>query len=207
MRWIVACAAAVMATSAPAGAAPDDTEQAAAILARTKAAQATYAVYSWNRITVPDEAPVEEWSAEFHHGDLHRVETPRDRVVADCRAGTGWAVSLVSGAFNHGPQVAAAACGINTNAMIAELALLGPVSTPFGPAERVRIIDAQHVREYDVSPEGILLGTTYVQHAPGGQQLISVRAFRVERRLPDSAMFDPASLGRSFVPEALRQKP
>lgn len=203
-----------MAASTPAAAATGDAEQAAAILARTKATQATYAAYFWNRITLPlpDQAPVEEWSAEFHQGDLHRVETPRDRVLADCRNGTGWALSLVTGALNHGPQVAAAACGINTNAIVAKLTLLGPVSTPFGPAEQVRVVDNEHIRDYAVSADGILLKTTYAQNDAAGRPVLTARAFRVDRTLPESAgpdgaMFDPASLTRSFVAEEMRRKP
>ena len=195
-----------MAASAPVAAAPDDAEQAAAVVARTKTTQVTYAAYFWNRVTLPDAEPVEEWSAEFHHGDLHRVETPRDRVVADCRNGTGWAMSLLTGDLDHGPQVAAAACGINTNASLATLTLTGPVATPFGPAEQVRVTDDQHIREYDVSPEGILLATTYVQNAAGGQPLISTRAFRIDRTLPQGDMFNVLSLSRSFVSEDMRRK-
>ena len=58
-----------------------------AIIARSKLTRATYAVYAWNKMQHPEQPAVEEWSAEFNSGSLHRVETPRDRVIADCAAG------------------------------------------------------------------------------------------------------------------------
>lgn len=215
MRWIAVCAAALLSMSGPVVAVPDGSDgsqKAAAVLARTKATQATYAAYFWNRITLPGQAEQEEWSAEFHQGDFHRVETPHDRMVADCRDGTGWAVSLLTGAFTHGPQVAAAACGIATNAMIAELVFLGPAQSPFGPAEQIRVVDQDYVREYDVSADGILLATTYARNDADRRPVIATRAFRVDRTLsnvagPAGDMFDPATLDRSFVAEAFRRKP
>lgn len=55
------------------------------VIDRSKATQATYAVYNWNELP-RDGQLVQEWSAEFHSGDKHRVETLRDRLIADCKA-------------------------------------------------------------------------------------------------------------------------
>jgi hypothetical protein len=52
----------------------------AAVVDRTKSTRATYAIYTWIRISRLGQPPHEEWSAEFNSGALHRVETPRDRV-------------------------------------------------------------------------------------------------------------------------------
>ena len=82
------------------------------IIARSKLTREMYAVYFWNRIERPGQQPEEEWSAEFNSGDLHRVETPRDRIVADCAASTGTYLSLSTGKVITGPQVAGVACGI-----------------------------------------------------------------------------------------------
>ena len=64
---------------------------------RTKRTRATYALYSWNWIKGDGFEGGPQWSAEFHRGTLHRVETPRFRVVADCAAGTGAMIDVDSG--------------------------------------------------------------------------------------------------------------
>ena len=55
---------------------------AAEVIDLTRTTSTTYSVYTWNRLTLPGAAPFEEWAAEFHDGHFHRVETPRDRIVA-----------------------------------------------------------------------------------------------------------------------------
>jgi hypothetical protein len=54
------------------------------VLEKTKSTRATYSVFFWNRVDPGNRPAFEEWSAEFHMGALHRVETPRDRLIADC---------------------------------------------------------------------------------------------------------------------------
>lgn len=176
------------------------------VLEKTKTVKATYSLYVWNRITLAGSEPVEEWGAEFHSGNLHRVETPRDRVVADCSAHTGAALSLLTGKLVEGPQVASAACGINTNASIVAVDFLGPIQSAFGEAQRVRVIDRQHVREYDVSDNGVLLRTTYSENRPGGNLLLTAEAVALEASLPDKNMFDQSSLEKSFVPEKYQRR-
>ncbi len=66
--------------------AQSSSEAARAVVERTKTTSSTYTLYLWNRVTIPGEPVLEEGSAEFHKGDLHRFETPRDRIIADCRA-------------------------------------------------------------------------------------------------------------------------
>jgi len=58
-------------------------------IALTRNTTATYSVFAWNIITRSNKPTEQEWSAEFHQGALHRVETPRDRIIADCAAMTG----------------------------------------------------------------------------------------------------------------------
>lgn len=174
------------------------------VLERTKTTNATYALYLRNTLTGEAPRPGEEWSAEFHSGTLHRVETPRDRVVADCAAGTGHALSLVSGEMVEGYAVARAACGISTNATIIEAQWKGKVQTPFGEADRVRIVDEDNVREYDVSGEGILLRSTYAANVPGEPLILLVQPVAVLSKLPDADMFDRESLARSYVAETYR---
>lgn len=189
-----------------AAASQDKSQKALALLEKTKAVTGTYSAYYWNRITIPDKEPVEEWSAEFHSGSLHRVETPRNRVIANCAARTGVALDLSTQEIFEGPQVASAACGINTNFPIIKMEWLGAVRSAFGKARRVRVVDSANVRQYDVSENGILLASTYSENREGGSPLLVMEAVGLEKRLPEQDMFDRGSLARSFVPEGYKQR-
>lgn len=188
--------------SASAGARP---EAAYEIANLTKTTTATYSLYLWNRISEPGEPIREEWSAEFHKGDFHRVETPRHRIIANCAARTGTYIALDTGRKVEGVVVAAAACGINSNANIQKLSLLGDFKTAFGNAKRIQIIDDQHIREYDISPQGALLRTTYAENRPKGQLLIVAEAKRYELTVPDNDMFSVESLERSYLPTSAKK--
>lgn len=184
-------------TSATAG---DDNAAALAVLERTKTTRATYTIYIWNRVTNPNNPAFEEASAEFHKGDLHRIETPRDRVVADCRAQTGAHLSVETGEITEGPTIAASACGINTNLPILSIELLSDIETKFGAAQRVRVTDKQNVREYSILENGALARTTYTENRAAGQVLIVAEAVLLENSVPEDLMFDKASLGRRYLP-------
>lgn len=177
---------------------------ALAVLERTKTVRTQYALYAWNWIYRPDGSVAEEWSAEFNSGNLHRVETPSHRLIADCAEQTGTAFVVATGETISGPQVAAAACGINTNAEILRAEFVGRVSTRFGDGDRVRIEDADNMREYDVSADGVLLGTTYSEAHGEKRVLLRVTPTVLEREIPDPSMFDSQSLSRSFVGEEHR---
>ena len=208
VSWFVAATIVLAAFSTPAMAeTPGDTAKIAAIIARTKLTQTTYAAYFWNRIERAGQAPVEEWSAEFNAGPRHRVETPRDRVVADCAAQSGSAWSIARGDLIVGAGVAAAACGINTNVAFLKVEYLGRVESRFGQADRVRVTDANTIRTYDVADSGILLRTVYQTNSPQPQTLLVCEAVAVFDRLPDAAMFDDSFLLKSFVPERFKLAP
>jgi hypothetical protein len=172
-----------------------------AVLEKTRKTRATYSLYTWNRLGEKNIYDIEEGSAEFHSGDLHRVETPRERIVANCEEMTGELFSVISDKTVEGSKVAGAACGINANADILAAELLGTVQTHFGKAQRVRITDANHVREYDVSKDGVLLRTTYRENRPGGALLVLSEVVKFERSVPDKTMFDKASLSKSYLTE------
>ena len=196
----------LLVASVPAGAAvppPDPND----IVARTKTTTGPYALYLWNRLTLTGEAPLEEWSAEFRSGDLHRVETPRDRIVANCRTGTGFAYSVETGQTDDGAWIARAACGINTNVPFQAIEWQGRVQTKFGPADRIRIVAGDLIRRYDVSPEGVLLRTVFWENGPGEAQQLVGWAVGVEKALPDDDMFSRASLKRSAVPARYKRAP
>lgn len=184
-----------------------DQERVLEVLERTKSTRSTYALYVWTRVAEPGQAPREEWGAEFHSGDLHRVETPDNRVIADCRAGTGVGLAVESGETFDGPGVARVACGINTNRVFHSAEYRGVVQTRFGPADRVRLIDDELVREYDVSRDGVLLRTVFALNGPGEPEILVAEAVDVARELPARDMFDRQSLDRSYVPDNYRRPP
>lgn len=175
-----------------------------AVVELTKTTRADYVVYNWNRIEQTG-GPVEEWSAEFHSGTLHRVETPRDRWIADCATGSGTGLSLATGEKVVGSKVALAACGVNTNKSFVASEWRGVVNTAFGPAQRIRLIDAHNVRTYDVMQDGAIVRTTY--ELVNGSPWSLTYAVAVEHEKPDPAMFDAASLARSYVPDRFKMAP
>ena len=178
-----------------------------AIIARSKLTRATYAVYFWNKMQHPGQPLVEEWSAEFNSDSLHRVETPRDRVIADCAVRKGMHLSLPAGNIVSGPQVAAEACGINTNRQFLAEESLGRIKTHFGEADRVRVTDSENIRTYDISDDGIILRTVYETNDARHLKVLDVEAIEVSHSLPGSDMFDQASLKASFVPEVFKVAP
>lgn len=187
--------------------APAEQRRVLEVLERTKLTRTSYSLFIWNRITEPQQPPREDWAAEFHLGDLHRVETPTTRVIADCRAGTGTAVSVDTGESVEGPGVARIACGINTNRTFNAAEYRGTVQTRFGHADRVRLVDDELIREYDVSADGVLLGTTFAANQPGEPRILVAEAVALLREAPEASMFSPDSLARSYVPEMYRQPP
>jgi hypothetical protein len=212
MRYVLRFAAAAplflcLVGTACAPANQGETAKVEAIIARSKLTRATYAVYYRNRMQHPDQPVVEEWSAEFNAGSLHRVETPRDRVIADCAAQKGMHLSLPTGNLVSGPQVAAEACGINTNREFLAEESLGRIKTHFSEADRVRVTDSENVRTYDISDEGIILRTIYETNDARHLRVLDVEAIEVSRGLPSSDMFDEASLKASFVPDAFKTAP
>lgn len=176
------------------------------VVDRTKATQATYALYIWNEMS-RDGTLVQEWGAEFHSGDKHRVETPRDRLIADCKAQTGSGLTPATGETLDGPAVARAACGINTNKAFLAAEWKGLVKTPFGMADRVRLVDKDNIRTYDISPSGVILRTTYARNSPDAPIESTSEAVSVLSELPAPDMFDKASLSRSYVPDRFKSAP
>ena len=187
--------------SAVAGAAADNQTRAIDVLERTRTTQATYVVYTKDYVTIPGEEPFEGWSAEFHSGDLHRVDSSAARLIANCRERTGWGIQLKTGERFEGSRVANAACGINSNFELASAEWLGVIETPFGVADRVRVTDEHNVRTYDVLKNGAILRAVYA--AKDGSQNVQVRqeTLAVSDEVANLRVFDPATLDQSFVPD------
>jgi hypothetical protein len=180
----------------------DDT--AIVIIARTRATVATYSVYSWNRVTRPGEKPFEEWSAEFHKHDFHRVETPRERLIADCSSKVGVALSVETGKVVNGSSIAEAACGVQANSKIVAATNDGVRATPFGPADLITVRDPENVRTYEVLENGVIVGATIA--TLDGVRLLTMQAIAVSDTARDD-IFSVASLDRSAVPGEFQQAP
>ena len=194
--WLLAAAAA-----APGGeeAEPAGDPRAVAAFERTKRTRETYALYAWNWVKVPGLETGPQWSAEFHRGDLHRVETPQVRVVADCAAGTGTMYEVASGRTASGGAAAAAACGINSNFPIRRLEWMGRRKTRFGPLDMLRVVDLADERIYAVDRAGVLVAAEVFPRVKGSGSCLQQEPLAVEKILPAEDMFSEASLRKSFA--------
>lgn len=201
--WVVAVTATAMAGACQAQLPP----KVAAVVARTKAVRTTYSLYTWIRIARAGLPAAEEWNSEFNSGALHRVETPRDRVIADCEANTGSALSLATGKITTGPQIAATACGIDTNFPVVSAEWLAQQRSSFGAADVIRITGGPFIRTYVVNADGVIIRSTYQYDAPGHPLVLQTLSTALSPSLPDKAMFTQDSLSRSFVPEAYKAGP
>lgn len=206
-RLALASSAAVLFIVGPACAKPTIDPEAAKVISLTRETQATYSLYVWNKVTPVDEMAFDEWSAEFHSGDLHRVEIPKVRIVADCEAMIGTQLNVETGERFSDPSVAKAACGINANPEIVSARKLGIKSTSFGKATGIEIIDSRERREYDVSDDGILLRTVISNKGKGGHRWVVAQATHVSRTLPEGDIFSEQSLDRSVVAAEFREQP
>ena len=188
-------------------AAADDHERLIKVIKRSKETTSTYALYVWNTIKQPGKPTTEEWSAEFHSGFLHRVETPRDRVIANCLAMTGTWMSVTTGEKFSGASVAQSACGIDSNNQIVDAAYLGRFAGDYSMVDRIRLVDQSNIRTYDVSDEGIIMRTSY--SAKGGETDRGLSSFarQVDHSLPSEDIFSEASLTASAVPDAYQKAP
>ena len=199
--WLLAAAAISTPTIAdepPIGQAASD------LIALTRETDTAYSVVHWNRIELSDGTVVAQWAAEFHDRNLHRVETPYDRLIADCAAMTGTRHNLVTGEMTTGAQVAREACGIQANSEILSAEIKGRRTTRFGPVTHIVIRDPEHIRTYDVADSGALLAAT-ISDIDGKRKLTNWAV----RYLPSvkGDVFSPRSLSRSVVPDDWKRRP
>ena len=201
------CSVPIMAaTQSPVGTS-DSRAKAMTVLERTKTVRSTYSVYVWNRIKKPGQPVTEGWSAEYNSGKFHRVEVPHARLIADCAARTGTFYSVSDANSFSGPGVAKSACGIDTNPAILSARLISHSKGKFGPVDRIEIVDADEVRTYDVTTEGIIVGETIVERSTPRELALEEHSVVVEHKLPAGDIFSPASLAKSIVPERFKTLP
>jgi hypothetical protein len=208
---IAILAASALVWALPAACAPSphsaDAAKVQAVIERSKKARTTYAVYQWQRITLEGALPREEWAAEFNAGSLHRVETVPGRVVANCDTMKGSYLSLATHTVAAGSRYADAACGIDTARSLVDQNWLGVVQTPFGKANRVRLVDSDYVRTYDINDKGVIVRAVYRKNAPGKPLVLVEVAVALSSSLPSGRLFDEASLQSSFVPDKYKEAP
>lgn len=178
--------------------------RAEAVITKTRTTHADYSMFAWNQVTPKDRAARDEWSAEFNKGNMHRVETPRDRLVADCAKGTGTYLNLETMNLYRGPAVAKAACGIQANSKILSASYDGVETGPFGKVERLTIHDPDNVRTYRIAPNGAIVAATI--ESDDGRVWLRMFAVAIDGKSP-ADIFSEASLFQSAVPEKYRQAP
>lgn len=161
-------------------------------------------MFTWNEANTRDRGRVSEWSAEFHRGQLHRVETPLHRIIADCSKQTETWLNVATGELVTSERVAKAACGVNANAVVSIMRSLGQQRGRFGLVDRVELTDDDGVRTYDIDEVGALVAATFKGSDPA--LYLTAVATAVWSRA-DSDIFSEVSLQRSAVPDQYRSKP
>jgi hypothetical protein len=194
----------VLAGAGVAGAQAAIDQRAEAVIQRTRTSHANYSLFLWNHIT-PDDGPArDEWSAEFNRGNLHRVETPRDRLIADCDAHTGTYFSVETKKVYKGVEIAKAACGVQANSAILSASYDGRGTGRFGRTDRITVHDPDNVRTYEVAANGALVAATI--ESKDGRVELKGWAVALEHESP-ADIFSEASLAESAVPEKYRKPP
>ena len=178
--------------------------EAAQLIKFTRQTKATYSAFSWNVITQPDGDLIEEWAAEFHSGSLHRVETPRERVIADCAAMTGTYLDLASGEIVSGERIAKIACGIADHLGIASAKMLPAANGRYGPVRRLAVEDGSTVRTYSIDARGLIVAEQIA--LPDGHVSLVMQVVAVKKTV-SPRIFTVASLQRSAVPARYKVKP
>lgn len=181
--------------------------KAQAVFERTKSIQATYALYDWNWRRGDDGQVSLHWSAEFHRGSLHRMETPDLRAVADCSARKGTLVEIRSGRTESHAWIANAICGIRSDKIMYSLEYVGRTTGRFGPVDTIRVTDLLNERYYAVDEAGIIVATEYFSTDAALKGCVQTEPLAVRKELPAADIFSVESLAQSFVPEKYQRGP
>lgn len=174
---------------------------------RTKKVQATYALYSWSWRRGYDGRISLHWSAEFHQGSKHRMETPDLRAVADCSTGEAALLEIGGELIRNHVWMGDAICGIRSDKLVRRLEWMGRKDSRFGPLDTIRLISFQEERIYTVNSTGILVATETFPHESGLKSCVQTEPLAVETELPAADIFSVESLDRSAVPEKYRKGP
>jgi len=178
-------------------------ELAQQVIERTRTTQATYFVVTANEI-YRDDGTIREFAAELNQDDLHRVETPRDRIVANCRTGWNAHLNLATGKVSYGDQASGSVCGIDPTAIIEDQAITGSRQSQFGLLQLLRIARIDGTRTYEVAANGAIVGETLAD-VTGKVRLVE-RAILLSDQLPAGDIFSEASLAKSVLSDELKRK-
>lgn len=170
-----------------------------AVIARTRNPAGDYSLLQWTDVRLDGGQDFSFWAAEFHRGSLHRVETPLDRIVADCAAMTGTHVSLVTGETKTGRAIAETACGVDA-AGAENPEFLGRNESGYGPLDIVRFRKQGQDRTYWINSQGVIVRTEFAKVDDSRSWVLRNWAIRINASSPDAAMFAASSLERSYVP-------
>ncbi|HEY3812902.1 MAG TPA: hypothetical protein VGL66_06725 [Caulobacteraceae bacterium] len=178
------------------------------VVDRTHTTRTSYSVYYSNWTLNNEGVGADHWTAEFHDGVHHRVETADLRLVADCQALTGSGLSVGGGPSPlTGAAAARAACGIDANIPVTDFAYLGVVDTPWGSADRVRLTNDAISRIYDINKDGVIVGERWYKNAPGHATVLKQTIFALTSSVSSPDMFEEASLNKSFTPDQYKTTP
>ncbi len=189
------------------GAAPQGEDDGWSVVQRTKTTKATYSAYQWNIVRDDEGNPADLWAAEFHSGDMHRLEAEMVRVVANCRTHEGYVLDVKTGETRDSDTAWLMACGIDTSDQITAVDRLPSIPGKNGPLDVIRIKGGEFVRYYAIDRNGVIVRSNRV--APNGSPspCSQNQAIAILPTLPARDMFTRASLARSFVAERYRQPP
>ena len=174
------------------------------LIARTQTTRAPYALVSSNEIR-RDDITIHEFSAEFNQGDLHRVETPRDRIVANCRTGWSAHLNIATGVITHNDAISGAACGVYTGDGVRSAEITEARNSPHGLLQKLKIETVGGLtRTYEVAPNGAILSESITD--PAGKLRLVMTAISVSDQVPTGDLFSEPSLAKSVVPLELKEQ-
>lgn len=170
-----------------------------AVIARSRNPTVDYIVVHSERVTLQGRT-FEQVSAEYQRGAMHRVETKPARAIANCA--TGDMVRYLPALdrierFSGGDR---GACGIGDAEPVLSSRMLLPVTGPWGRADVIELTGHDFVRRYVVTDDGILVSGDWTPRRPDVSFATRTLQVVVTRAVPDPAMFEEASLRRTFTP-------
>ena len=152
-----------------------------------------------------DDGTIYEFAAEFNRGDLHRVETPRDRIVTNCRTGWNAHLNVATGTITHDDATSAMACGVYTGDGVVDAEITGTKNSQFGLFQELKIRTiAGLTRIYGIAPNGAIVSEQILD--PAGKPRLLMTAMTLSDRLPSTEIFSEASLAKSAVPDEVIKK-
>ena len=174
---------------------------------RTRSTNATYAAYLWGTAVGEDGKAEENWLAEFHTGDWHRMEGPNVRVIANCRTHVGYFHDIATGVTSDAPNAYRGSCGIYDAPDVTNVELLPEIVIGGERLDQIRITDTKFVRQYAIDQRGVIVGSDWVAESGANAPCIKTRAVAVLSALPDADIFSRESIGKSVVPTRYQSIP